>query len=59
LGKPIFVRAVVVCSPMIRGSWTSLHRSRDLYYQRYRFADVTAHLKRAPESVANRMRERC
>lgn len=35
----------------------SLTRSRDTYYERYRFADVFAHVKRAPLSVANRLGE--
>ena len=35
----------------------SLHRTRSKYYDRYRFADVFARLKRAPESLAERVRE--
>jgi len=34
-----------------RTSYTSLLVSRDAYYDDYRFADVFAHLKRAPEGV--------
>jgi putative ABC transport system permease protein len=35
----------------------SLTRSRDAYYDRYRFADVFAQVKRAPVSVADRLAE--
>jgi putative ABC transport system permease protein len=40
---------------MLRGTVDSLERSRDLYYDRYRFADVFLKLERAPESVADRV----
>ncbi len=36
----------------MRGTYASLIYSRDAYYERYRFADVFDHLKRAPDSVA-------
>lgn len=35
----------------------SLERSRDRYYDEFRFAQVFAHLKRAPNSLADRIRE--
>ena len=34
---------------------SSLSQSKDTYYQRYRFAQVFAHLKRAPKSLADRI----
>ncbi|HET7224350.1 MAG TPA: FtsX-like permease family protein [Candidatus Eisenbacteria bacterium] len=36
----------------MRTAGYALVATRDLYYERYRFADVFAHLKRAPERVA-------
>jgi putative ABC transport system permease protein len=53
----LVVATGIACYVMMQGTWISLHRSRDRYYQRYRFADVTVHLKRAPENVAERLRE--
>jgi len=41
--------AVVVLS---MGTLTSLRDTRDAYYDRYRFADVFAYAKRAPETLA-------
>jgi putative ABC transport system permease protein len=38
-----------------RTSYTSLLVSRAAYYDRYRFADVFVHVKRAPESVGARL----
>ncbi|MEM8679042.1 MAG: ABC transporter permease, partial [Planctomycetota bacterium] len=35
----------------------SLTESKDAYYERYRFADVFSHLKRAPFAVADRIRD--
>lgn len=35
----------------------SLKNSRAAYYERYRFADVFTHVKRAPNSLAERIRE--
>jgi putative ABC transport system permease protein len=40
---------------MLRGTFDSLERSRDLYYDRYHFADVFLKLERAPESMAERV----
>lgn len=42
---------------MLRSTWQSLIAARDAYYEQYRFADVFAHLERAPESVARRLEE--
>jgi putative ABC transport system permease protein len=36
-------------------TWSSLDSSRELYYTRYRFAEVFASLARAPESVRERI----
>ena len=47
---------VAVCITMLSAS-ASLHASRDDYYERSRFADVFASLKRAPESAAARLGE--
>lgn len=49
--------ALVVASGLatfvtLRGAYGSLQHARDSYYQQQRFADVFAHLERAPESVA-------
>lgn len=39
----------------LRSAWRALARSQATYYDGYRFADVFAHLKRAPNSVADRV----
>ncbi len=39
----------------LRGTYTSLLRSRDAYYDRQRFAHVFAQLERAPEHIARRL----
>jgi putative ABC transport system permease protein len=39
------------------GSLRSLEETRNAYYERYRFADVFAPLRRAPKSLANRIAE--
>ncbi|HSB11248.1 MAG TPA: FtsX-like permease family protein [Blastocatellia bacterium] len=55
-GQVAAVALVVVCGiatyVTMRSSYDSLVASRDTYYEAYRFADVFAQLKRAPESVA-------
>lgn len=38
-----------------RTAYTSLLESRAAYYERYRFADVFVHLKRAPASLAGKL----
>lgn len=40
---------------MLRGAADCLERSRDLYYDRYRFADVFLRLERAPETLTQRI----
>lgn len=41
----------------LQGTWASLERARIAYYERYRFADLFVHLRRAPESVRERLEE--
>ncbi|HEU4887451.1 MAG TPA: ABC transporter permease [Thermoanaerobaculia bacterium] len=58
----VFAIALVVASAVssyvtMRGAYESLLLSQRLYYDDYRFADVFASLKRAPESLAERLRE--
>lgn len=47
----------VACFVMFMSTLDSLLLSRGLYYRDYRFAEVFAPLKRAPESVSERMAE--
>jgi putative ABC transport system permease protein len=58
-GQVIAVAMVVACGiatyVTMRGSYSSLVESQREYYDEYRFADVFAHLKRAPEEVAERI----
>jgi putative ABC transport system permease protein len=55
-GQVIAVALVVACAiatyVTMRSSYDSLVASRTTYYETYRFADVFAQLKRAPESLA-------
>ena len=55
-GQVIAVALVVACGiatyVTMRSSYDSLVASRAAYYEAYRFADVFAQLKRAPESLA-------
>lgn len=55
-GQIVAVALVVMCGIAVfvtlRGMLETLVRERQDYYTAYRFADVFAHLKRAPESVA-------
>lgn len=41
----------------LRSAWRALGDSRAVYYEQYRFADVFARLKRAPDSVADQIQE--
>ncbi|HNA04779.1 MAG TPA: ABC transporter permease [Rhodocyclaceae bacterium] len=58
-GQVLAVTAVVMCGIAVfltmRGMVESLVDTRDRYYAEYRFADVFANVKRAPESVAARI----
>jgi putative ABC transport system permease protein len=55
-GQMISIALVVTGGIMtvvaMRGTYQSLLHARDRYYTEYRFADIWASLKRAPESVA-------
>ena len=44
----------VAVSVMALGMLRSLEDTRTAYYERYRFAEVFAHLKRAPEWLARK-----
>jgi putative ABC transport system permease protein len=54
------VASVVACGVAtmlsMRANYDSLLRSRDAYYERRHFAEVFAHLRRAPEEVAAQLR---
>ena len=58
-GQVITVALVVACGisgyVAFQSTWDSLEYTKGSYYARYRFADAFIHLKRAPESVANRL----
>lgn len=60
-GQAIAVGIIVACGVAIMvmalGTLSTLRASRDAYYERYRFADVFASVRRAPESAAARLRE--
>jgi putative ABC transport system permease protein len=55
-GQVLTVALVVACGiatyVTMRGAYESVLRAQQDYYSRYRFADVFAQLKRAPDSVA-------
>ena len=51
------VASGVACYISLQSAWHALYESRDLYYASNRFADVFAHLKRAPKSVGERVAE--
>lgn len=55
-GQVLTVALVVACGiatyVTMRGAYESVRRAQQDYYSRYRFADVFAHVKRAPDSVA-------
>ena len=55
-GQVVAVALVVACGiatyVTMRSSYDALVVSREAYYEEYRFADVFAQLKRAPESLA-------
>ena len=59
-GQVVAVALVVACGiatfVAMRSVYYSLLGSQDAYYRQYRFADVFANLKRAPEPVAARIR---
>jgi len=59
-GQVAAVALVVACGiatyVTMRSSYESLVISRDVYYEEYRYADVFAQVKRAPESLAAEIR---
>ena len=60
VGQLISIAMLVGCAVMafvgMRSTRASLHHARETYYARYRFPHVFASLKRAPESIAERIR---
>jgi putative ABC transport system permease protein len=58
-GQVITIALVLACGVlaliMMRSTYSSLLIARDQYYADYRFADVFAHVERAPEQVARRL----
>jgi putative ABC transport system permease protein len=60
-GQSLAIGLVIACGVatfvMSLSTLASLHRTREAYYDRYRFAQVFAHLKRAPNSLAGRIAE--
>jgi putative ABC transport system permease protein len=58
-GQAVAIAAVIGCGLAVfigaRNTLESLSKARDSYYDRYRFADVFASLKRAPVSLAERI----
>lgn len=60
-GQLITIALVVACGIAsfitMQSTWSSLHVSRAIYYDSYRFADVFAHLKRAPNTLSARIAE--
>jgi putative ABC transport system permease protein len=56
LATAMLVACGVAVLIMSYGTLNSLLETRDAYYERYRFADVFASLKRAPESLADRIK---
>ena len=57
LAIALVIGAAVATLIMALSAWRSLSDARATYYDRYRFADVFVGLKRAPESVAERLRD--
>jgi putative ABC transport system permease protein len=58
-GQVFSIALLVACGVMtvvgMRSTYDSVRGARDSYYDRYRFAQVFASLKRAPESLASRI----
>jgi len=57
LATALLVAGGVAVLIMSQGTLLSLLETRDAYYERYRFADVFASLKRAPNSLVDRIKE--
>lgn len=60
-GQAIAITAVIACGiatfVMSLSTISSLELTRATYYNRYRFAHIFAHLKRAPETLGDRLRD--
>lgn len=60
-GQVVAITLVVACGVAsyiaMRSTYNSLLKSQQVYYQQYRFADIFAQLKRAPDSTASRISE--
>lgn len=60
-GQMLAIALVIGCGVavfvMSRSTLSTLVRTQDSYYERYRFADVFAHLHRAPVSLTTRIAE--
>lgn len=58
-GQLVTIALVVACGVAsfvtMQANYDSLLRSRDAYYAKFRFADVFAHLERAPASLEDRL----
>jgi putative ABC transport system permease protein len=58
-GQVATIALVLACGIMamlmLRSTWQSLLAARDSYYEQYRFADVFAHLERAPDAERLRL----
>lgn len=58
-GQVLTIALVVACGiasyTAIQGTYYSLLHARDTYYERYRFADVFAHVHQAPDSLRERL----
>ncbi len=52
----LIVASAVATYLTMRGAYESVSRAQSAYYEQYRFGDVFASLKRAPETVARRIR---
>lgn len=57
LATALLVAGGVAVLVMSQGTLLSLQETRNAYYERYRFADVFASLKRAPDSLASKIKE--
>ena len=58
-GQVITIALVVACGiaayVTMQSAYASLHYSKTAYYEKYRFGDVFAHCKRAPETVRHEL----
>jgi putative ABC transport system permease protein len=53
----LIVACGIACFVALLSAYQSLQLSQTTYYDRYRFAQVFASLKRSPESVAEKIRD--